>query len=815
MDDPREVSQKKRPMNTAQEKRLLLIENTPKDAQMVIDILKETSGQFGIKLAQTISEGFELLQRQQFDLMLLDLFISDGFGVQMLDTIIARFPQLPIIVLTNAEDAQMAAEAVKKGAQDSLIKGETSPGVLIRAINYAIWRKQSQLTLQRTVQALKEANKKILDQQKSVIEEERLKMMLQMAGATAHELNQPLMSLLGYLELIELEEEPKENYLDGIKKAGERISNIVKKIQSIRLDCVIPHTGGPGIVNFDQSITLLSIEDSDQDFGRLAKVLENQPQVNLIRAVTLKEAFIKLNQYQVELIFLDHVLPDGTSFDFIKKLKEKEMQIPVVVITGQGDEMVASQIIQAGAYDYINKNHLNLPSVARIVKNAMEKFHLKKEMQKAFDRLAEMATKDELTGLYNRRLMYESLDREMQRVERYDGDLACLMIDLDHFKQINDTFGHLFGDTVLKEFSASLLDLVRSTDLIFRYGGEEFALLLPETNLYGCLQMAEKIRSHFEQKRYSHDTKSVVITVSIGVAAVIHHQVKEGQTLLTYADKALYTAKANGRNQVQIYSDVMGEDGQSPAIPMNHVKNQIKLLLDKTRKSAIASIERLVTDRSQQGHEPETQRAITCLELLSKKLNFPSAIVETLKQSARLHDYLQVILMEGLMCKQTPLSNAEKAEIEDHPNAIAEMVDLFDFFNDIRQILLYHHERYDGSGYPEGLCGDQIPIGARLLSVVNAFVAMTSDKSYRGRLSDMQVLQELVHGAETQFDPVMVAMVLEMIEEYHLLGVDDKAIAHARKRVRTICEGSNASLKNLICQTVNDDLENLNICGDQ
>ncbi len=802
-------------MKTAQEIRLLLIENTLADAQMVIDILKETSGQFGIKLAHTISEGLEMLQQQKFDVTLLNLSLSDGSGVQMVDTILARFPQLPIIVLADADDAQTAAEAIRKGAQDSLVKGETPPGVLIRAINYAIWRKQSQLTLQRTVQALKEANKKILDQQKSVIEEERLKMMLQMAGATAHELNQPLMSLLGYLELIELEEGSNENYLAGIKKAGKRISGIVKKIQSIRLDCVIPHAKGPETVNLEQNITLLSLEDSDQDFGRLAEILKNQPQVNLLRAVTLKEAFQIIDKHPVELIFLDHVLPDGTSFDFMRKLKEKEEQIPVVVITGQGDEMVASQIIQAGAYDYINKSHLNLPSVSRIVKNAMEKFHLKREMQKAFDRLAEMATKDELTGLLNRRLMYESLNREMQRVERYDSDLACLMIDLDHFKQINDTYGHLFGDTVLKEFSASLQELVRSTDLIFRYGGEEFALLLSETNLYGCLQIAEKIRSHFEQKHYSHETNSVVITVSIGVASVKHHHIEEGQTLLTYADKALYHAKANGRNQVQIYSDAIGEDGQTPAVPLNHVKNQIKLLLDKTRKSAIASIERLVTDRSQLDHQTETQRVITCLELLAKKLNFPTAIVETLKQSARLHDYLEVILMEGLMHKQAPLSNAEKAEIEDHPNAIAEMVDLFDFFSDIRQVLLYHHERYDGSGYPEGLYGDQIPLGARLLSVVNAFVAMTSEKSYRGRLSDEQVLQELARGAETQFDPVMVAMVLEIIEEYHLLDVDEKAIKQARRKVRTICEKSSASLKNLICQTVSNDMEKLNICGDQ
>lgn len=795
--------------------KVLLIEKKNSNSRLIKEILETAKGRFAINQAYTLSEGLDEIAFRNFDVVILDLSLSESFGVLAVDTLIKKAPQLPIIVLADANDAQLAEEAVQKGAQDFLIKEEAPTKVLIRAVNHAIWRKQSHMTLQHTVDALKKANERIMGQQKSVIEEERLKMMLQMAGTTAHELNQPLMSLLGYIELIELKDDDLDNHLANIKKAGKRISKIVRKIQSIRLDGVIAPTDAPGIVDLDRDITILSLEDSDHDFGRLADLLKNQPQIHLLRSVTLKEAFTTIAADHIELIFLDHVLPDGDSFDFMRMMTEKKLQIPVVVITGQGDEMIASQIIQAGAYDYINKDHLNLPSVIRIVKNAMEKFHLKKEMQKAFEKITEMATRDELTGLNNRRLLQECLQREMLRTERFGSDLSCLMIDLDHFKQINDTFGHIFGDQVLKEFAADLKELVRSTDLTFRYGGEEFAILLPETHLYGCIQIAEKIRSHFEKKIYRCKDDAVTITVSIGAASAVHHQTNEGQTLLSLADKALYAAKANGRNQVQIYKTPEQSTTGSSGVPIQYVKEKIQLLLEKTRKSAIASIERLVTDRSQLGYQTETQRVVQCLELLAQKLKFPIAIVDTLKQAARLHDYLQIILMESLLYKQTPLSDAEKAEIEDHPHAIAEMVSLFDFFSDVRQILQYHHEHYDGSGYPEGLSGDQIPIGARLLAVVNAFVAMTSQKSYRTRMPDNQVVEELVHGAKTQFDPVMVALVLDMIAQHHLLEVNQEEMEKAIQKVKRICESSKASLKNLICRMDMADSEKLNICRDQ
>jgi two-component system cell cycle response regulator len=541
-------------MKTAQEKNILVIEDDPTYAMIVTDALASSCGHHVIDNVRTLKEGLEKLDHQHFDLILLDLSLPDSTGIAIVDRLIEKAARLPIVVLADVGDLQFASLAIQKGVQDFWVKEEMPAGALVRILDNAMMRNQSQLALQHTIENLKRTNKKILDQQKSVVDQERLKMMLQMAGATAHELNQPLMSLLGYLELIEVSNDKPEKYLAGIKKSGERILAIVKKIQSIRLDCVIPHTGGPGIINLDQTITLLSIEDSDHDFGRLEEILKHQSQVNLLRVKSIREAFEMIEAYPVELVFLDHILPDGTAFDFLRILDEEKKQLPVVVVTGQGDEKLASQIIQAGAYDYINKGNLNLSSVTRMVKNALEKFQLKQEMQKAIDKLAEMATRDELTSLSNRRRLNETLEWEMSRLIKYGNDLTCLMIDLDHFKQINDNFGHDFGDQVLKEFALTLQKLVQSVDMIFRYGGEEFVVLLPKTDLYGGVQVAENIRAYFEKKSYQYEGQSIVITVSIGVAAGIHHRLKKGKILLSLAEKALYTAKAKGCNQVHVYT---------------------------------------------------------------------------------------------------------------------------------------------------------------------------------------------------------------------------------------------------------------------
>jgi diguanylate cyclase (GGDEF)-like protein len=171
--------------------------------------------------------------------------------------------------------------------------------------------------------------------------------------------------------------------------------------------------------------------------------------------------------------------------------------------------------------------------------------------------LKERSIRDGLTGLYNHRYFYQMLRRDFLLARRHQTDLACLLLDIDNFKSVNDLYGHPFGDIVLKGTAALLQEGIRGTDMVSRYGGEEFAVLLPGTNCEGAWQVAEQIRSKIEAQLFRLGSRTVRITVSIGVASLMKNHPQLPQELIAFADKALYQAKTEGRNRILEYADEM------------------------------------------------------------------------------------------------------------------------------------------------------------------------------------------------------------------------------------------------------------------
>jgi two-component system cell cycle response regulator len=447
----------------------------------------------------------------------------------------------------------------EKGAVDYLFK-PLDPLILRSKVNVFVELFQQRKKLQhsnaelsRTVAKLEAVNQQIRDQQKSVIEEERLKVLLQMAGATAHELNQPLMILMGNVQLMEMEEGMSDSLSSRLKKvtdAANRISDIVKKIQTLRHDEPKQYAGGKTILNLDQQVSILSIEDGDEDFEKVKRILRTHRQLKISRARTIAGAFKRLEKEPFDLIFLDYLLPDGTGLEFLERINNKGVETPVVVITGQGDELIASRIIQAGACDYLPKAKVSGKALLRIISNALEKAGLKREMRMAQEKLAEMSIRDELTGMFNRRYFEESLEREISGSERYGHGLALCMIDLDHFKIVNDTHGHLCGDRVLQEFGRLLDESIRKYDVGCRYGGEEFAVILPDTALDKAVALCERFRERVKSHDFTYEDMTIHITTSVGVAARPAGGDLGGKALLDLADKAMYQAKSQGRDRV-------------------------------------------------------------------------------------------------------------------------------------------------------------------------------------------------------------------------------------------------------------------------
>lgn len=413
--------------------------------------------------------------------------------------------------------------------------------------------RQQNLALEHGNQELERANRRIIEQQKAIIEEERLKVLLQMAGATAHELNQPLMALLGYIELMAMDkDDPKKvgKYSDQIEDAGRRIAEIVKKIQTIRHDDGRHYSAETTVLNLDKPMRILSVEDNELDFENIKTTLGQPRLIRIERAEDIEIGFKRLKEKAFDLVFVDFALPSGNALDFIALMAKKEIEIPIVVITGKGDEMIASQVIQAGAYDYLPKSRISKKSLTRIIHNTMDKFRMKTEIKLAMKKMAELSTMDELTGLYNRRYFMEFAEREIAGSARYGHHLSLLMLDIDFFKQVNDSHGHLAGDMVLKHTAGLLKDSLRKYDAACRYGGEEFAVILPNTRLNDAQTFCKRLRKKFEDTSIQYESRQIRFTVSIGLTQFEPDVDKSISQLIKRADAGLYTAKQQGRNRV-------------------------------------------------------------------------------------------------------------------------------------------------------------------------------------------------------------------------------------------------------------------------
>ena len=535
-------------MSSDENIKILVVDDRPENLMAIEGVLERP--ELSIITATSGNEALGLVLEHTFALILLDVQMPgmDGFEVAELLRGSEKSHHIPIIFLTAiSKDDTHVFTGYERGAVDYLFKPldplilRSKANVFVELFQQRKKLQQSNLALSRAVSKLEAVNHQIREQQKSVIEEERLKVLLQMAGATAHELNQPLMILMGNVQLMEMDGNIPAHLAGRVSKiieAANRISDTVKRIQTLRHDQPKTYAGGKTILNLDQHVSILAIEDKDDDFAKVRQILRDHHQLALTRVKSIREAFGHLDKNRFDLIFLDYLLPDGTGLEFLEAINNKGMEIPVVVITGQGDELIASRIIQAGAYDYLPKANVSSKALLRIISNALEKAGLKREMRMAQEKLAEMSVRDELTGMFNRRYFREALEREISGAQRYGHGLALCMIDLDHFKRVNDTHGHLCGDRVLQEFGKLLNDSIRKYDVGCRYGGEEFAVILPDTSLDKASALCKRFRERVKEYEFTYEELTLHITASVGVTARPADGIITGRQLVDLADKA-------------------------------------------------------------------------------------------------------------------------------------------------------------------------------------------------------------------------------------------------------------------------------------
>jgi two-component system, cell cycle response regulator len=348
---------------------LIALEKTLADLDA--EIISATSGE----------EALAFLLKTAVALILLDVQMPDmdGFETAALIRSNEDTRHIPIIFVTAiSKDQRHVFSGYASGAVDYLFK-PLDPDILKSKVRVFLELDRQKAIIARTNEQLKAANRKILEQQESVIKEERLKVLLQMAGATAHELNQPLMSLLGNIDLIRMNKSDPSKWLrrlDSIEAAGQRMADIVRRIQTIGSDEVIPYPGGSSIINIDQTIDLLFAGDSDSDHHMLYALVQDQSRIRLTRARSIAAGLQMVLQAQVDIVILDNSLADGNGLDFLAAMASAEVNKPVLVLAGHGDETAVARIVKYRAYDLLPKSGLKQAFLLQSIATALEKFRL-------------------------------------------------------------------------------------------------------------------------------------------------------------------------------------------------------------------------------------------------------------------------------------------------------------------------------------------------------------------------------------------------------------------------------------------------------
>jgi diguanylate cyclase (GGDEF)-like protein/PAS domain S-box-containing protein/putative nucleotidyltransferase with HDIG domain len=357
----------------------------------------------------------------------------------------------------------------------------------------------------------------------------------------------------------------------------------------------------------------------------------------------------------------------------------------------------------------------------------------------AWETLSRQASSDPITGIANHRSFYDRLHSEVERARRHHRELSVVLLDLDHFKRVNDSFGHQAGDRTLAEFARRLEARARDGDLVARIGGEEFAWLMPETDGHSALQAAESLRRAVESTPFETVGQ---ITVSAGVCAGA--RARRGEDMVGFADRALYRAKDEGRNLTFLYTP------EADAL-LPHLDRRTEGFQTMSSVRALAR----AVDSKDSSTAKHSDRVAALAEQLARQLGWTEKRARLLHTCGLLHDVGKIGIPDEILLRPGPLSAAEYAQIKRHAAMSAQIAAEVLEHEQVTWIR-GHHERWDGAGYPDRLAGDEIPDGAQLLSVADAWDVMTQSRTYKLPQSEEDALADITAESGRQFSPMVV-----------------------------------------------------------
>ncbi|HEY1354630.1 MAG TPA: diguanylate cyclase [Ktedonobacteraceae bacterium] len=369
-------------------------------------------------------------------------------------------------------------------------------------------------------------------------------------------------------------------------------------------------------------------------------------------------------------------------------------------------------------------------------------------------RLLLQATTDPLTGLPNHRNLVERLNAAVATARATYASCALIFIDIDRFKTVNDRYGHTAGDRVLARFGKLVQESLPPQACVGRWGGEEFVAILPHSEWSAALSVAEIVRSRIDQRLLTGKGE-LSVTCSLGVASYPQDaSTRDG--LLMSADQAMYAAKRLGGNQVRSAHEplvlALGILEAEPEPPASEVANML---------AVVDSL--LLTLEIRDSYTSQHSRRVSALSFkLALMLDLGGAEAYVVGLGGLLHDLGKIAVHDDILCKGSYLTADERGRMAQHPVTGAEIVARVPGLQTVAAIVRAHHERLDGLGYPHGLRGEEIPLGARIVSVADAYDALTTNRAYRAGCTPIEAVRELLRATGSQFDPQVVATLVRL-----------------------------------------------------
>lgn len=505
------------------------------------------------------------------------------------------------------------------------------------------------------------------------------------------------------------------------------------------------------------------IED-DADQRRLLVTFLEREGFSVSAAADLTSGLTSLQHEPSKVVLCDFDLPDCEVDDLAGLLRHRPEHPNCYFILMSASSLcdLPAEMLNIGTDDFLAKP-INRRELSARVRVGVR-------MWTMHNRLRHAAITDGLTGLYNHDHFNRILEAEMGRSRRYGHPLAIIMMDLDFFKAINDTFGHLAGNSTLEDVARILRDGVRDVDVPTRFGGDEFAILLPEARTSDALQVAERIRAALKVSLRVEAIKDHEVTASFGIADSDDPRVKTAAALVDLADRALYQAKHQGRDQLACGHDVGDVVGVTESIQTDEVdrlRRRLTALSVRTKDVYMQSVESLLQALDEK--DPYTARHSVNVAFYAQQIaegvGCSRAIVKAVYNAALLHDIGKVGVPDRILMKRSSLTALERMVVDQVPLIGTRIVDHLRILETEVQIIRHQREYYDGSGLPSGLKGDQIPIGSQVLLVADAFDAMTTDRVYRRRRSIDDVVAEIVGLSGKQFSPRAVTAMSQILQE--------------------------------------------------